>query len=99
MLNPQLRTFLCVAESGSFSKAAEQLYLSSTAVIKQINALERALGLTLLQRSHHGVSLTPAGRIIQRYGQNMEGPSGPRCRRPAPCRRRSRRAFGLELPC
>ncbi len=72
MLNPQLRTFLCVAESGSFSKAAEQLYLSSTAVIKQINALERSLGLTLLQRTHHGVSLTPAGRIIQRYGQNME---------------------------
>lgn len=40
MYNPQLDTFLCVVEAGSFSKAAEQLYISAPAVIKQINSLE-----------------------------------------------------------
>ena len=35
MYNPQLETFMCVVESGSFSKAAEKLYISSPAVRKQ----------------------------------------------------------------
>lgn len=43
MYNPQLDTFLCVAESGSFNKAAEKLYISPPAVIKQINLLEESL--------------------------------------------------------
>ena len=43
--NPQLETFLCVAESGSFNKAAEKLYISPPAVIKQINLLEENLDL------------------------------------------------------
>lgn len=41
MYNPQLETFLCVVEAGSFSKAAEKLYISAPAVIKQINSLEK----------------------------------------------------------
>ena len=40
MYNPQLETFLCVAECGSFNKAAEKLFISPPAVIKQINLLE-----------------------------------------------------------
>lgn len=36
MYNPQLETFLCVAEEGSFNKAAEKLYISAPAVIKQM---------------------------------------------------------------
>ena len=47
MYNPQLDTFLCVVEAGSFSKAAEQLYISAPAVIKQINSLEASLGMKL----------------------------------------------------
>ena len=39
MYNRQLAAFVQVADSGSFNKAAERLFLSSTAVIKQINAL------------------------------------------------------------
>ena len=39
MYNAQLDTFICIADNGSFNKAAEKLFISSTAVIKQINAL------------------------------------------------------------
>ena len=44
MYNPQLDTFLKVADSGSFLKAAEQLYISSPAVIQQINLLDYGRG-------------------------------------------------------
>lgn len=64
MYNPQLDTFLCVADSGSFSKAAEKLYISSPAVIKQINSLENHLGLRLFERSHRGLKLTAAGESM-----------------------------------
>ena len=39
MYNPQLETFLRVADAGSFNKAAEESYITPTAVIKQINLL------------------------------------------------------------
>lgn len=76
MYNPQLDTFIKVAESGSFSKAAQALFITPTAVIKQMNLLESRLGLTLFHRSHQGLSLTRAGeslladaRHIVRYSQ------------------------------
>lgn len=47
LYNTQLETFLKVAESGSFSKTAELLYITPPAVTKQINLLEEDLGLTL----------------------------------------------------
>lgn len=61
MYNPQLDTFIRVAEAGSFSKAAQDLFITPTAVIKQMNLLESRLGLTLFRRSHQGLSLTSAG--------------------------------------
>lgn len=64
MYNPQLETFLCVAESGSFNKAAEKLYISPPAVIKQINLLEEKLGLQLFVRTHRGLVLTKAGQSL-----------------------------------
>ena len=64
MYNPQLDTFIKVAESGSFSKAAQALFITPTAVIKQMNLLESRLGLTLFHRSHQGLSLTRAGRSL-----------------------------------
>ncbi len=64
MYNPQLDTFLKVADSGSFLKAAEQLYIPPPAVIQQINLLEARCGVTLFERTHRGVKLTPAGRIF-----------------------------------
>ena len=66
MYDPLLDTFLAVAELGSFTKAAERLYLSPTAVMKQMNTLEKHLDLTLLERTPSGVRLTEAGEIIAR---------------------------------
>ena len=43
MYNPQLDTFLCVVEAGSFSKAAEQLYISAPAVINRSIRLRQVL--------------------------------------------------------
>lgn len=64
MYNPQLETFLCVADEGSFNKAAEKLYISPTAVIKQINLLEGGLDLKLFNRTHRGLALTDSGRSL-----------------------------------
>ena len=76
MYNPQLDTFIRVAEAGSFSRAAQEAFITPTAVIKQMNLLEARLGLTLFRRSHQGLTLTKAGesllkdaRHIVRYAQ------------------------------
>ncbi len=66
MYNKHLETFIVVADLGSFAKAADALYISSTAVIKQINLLEQELDLQLFERTHRGIRLTKAGRSI--YG-------------------------------
>jgi len=64
MYNPQLATFISVADAGSFTKAAEELYISPPAVIKQINLLEAELELTLFVRTHRGLQLTEAGKSL-----------------------------------
>ena len=64
MLDPQIETFLIVAQSGSFSKAAERMYLSKVSVMKQINLLEKRMDFQLFKRTNQGVSLTPAGRLF-----------------------------------
>lgn len=55
MYNTQLETFICVVEAGSFSKAADKLFISPPAVIKQINSLEASLGVQLFSRTHRGL--------------------------------------------
>ena len=62
MYNSQLTTFISVAESGSFTKAAEALFITPTAVMKQINTLEERIGITLFARTNHGLQLTEAGK-------------------------------------
>ena len=64
MYNHQLDTFIKTADLGSFGKAGEALYISSTAVIQQINLLENLCGFKLFSRSNHGVKLTPAGKSL-----------------------------------
>lgn len=64
MYNPQLETFIRVADAGSFNKAAEEAYITPTAVIKQINLLEDALEVKLFERTHRGLKLTKAGKSL-----------------------------------
>ena len=71
MYNHYLKVFICVADAGSFSKAAEQLFVSANAVIKQINSFEEHLGFALFYRNHKGVILTEEGKVIYREGKKM----------------------------
>lgn len=71
MYNPLLDTFVAVADCGSFTKAAERLFISSTAVMKQMNNLEDHLELRLTERTPTGIRLTPAGEVIYRDAKFM----------------------------
>lgn len=71
MLRPQLKTFLTVCETGSFSKAAQLLYITPSAVLQQIQALEADLGTALFIRSSKGVSLTGAGEYLEKRGRAL----------------------------
>lgn len=51
-------------EAGSFNKAAERLYISPPAVIKQINLLEENLDIRLFIRTHRGLQMTEAGKSL-----------------------------------
>ena len=61
MGNDLLNAFIQVIDAGSFSKAAEKLYISSTALMKQMNSLEAQIGVQLLIRTNHGIRATDAG--------------------------------------
>ena len=60
-----LKTFLAVADSRSFSLAAEKVHLTQPAVSKRINQLEEELGIKLFDRIGKQVSLTEAGEVFQ----------------------------------
>lgn len=64
MYNKVLDIFRETVDCGSFSKAAERLYSTHTAVIKQLNNLEAYLNVRLLERTNHGVKPTPAGEVL-----------------------------------
>ena len=60
----QLKYLVAVAECKNITEAAEKLFISSPAVIKQINSLEASLGLQLFNRTHRGLVMTEAGKSI-----------------------------------
>jgi DNA-binding transcriptional LysR family regulator len=60
----RLRILREVAEQGSFSAAADAMYLTQSAVSQQVAALEREAGATLIQRNRNGLKLTDAGRAL-----------------------------------
>lgn len=68
MYNKQLDTFLKVAELGSFSRAAQALYITPSAVIQQVNNLEADLQVSLLTRTKRGVQVTAAGAFLRQEG-------------------------------
>lgn len=58
----QLKTLLAIAESGSFSKAADVVHLTVSAVSQQIQALEQEVGAQFFDRSSRPPRLTAAGQ-------------------------------------
>jgi DNA-binding transcriptional LysR family regulator len=67
----QLRVFLAVAENLSFTKAAQGLYLTQSAVSHQIARLERELGKTLILRRGRQVGLSEAGEVLAQHARRV----------------------------
>lgn len=61
-----LACFEAAARHESYTRAAQELFLTQSAVSRQITALEGFLGVPLFRRTRHGVALTPAGRQYAR---------------------------------
>src|ERR671930_229176 len=67
----RLEVFAKVAELGSFSRAAEALYLTQPTVSEHVRALEDELGVQLLDRLGRGASTTRAGQLLLGYAEKM----------------------------
>lgn len=66
-----LQVFVSVAAHENLSKAASAVHLTPSAVSKRVAELEARLGMPLLARHSTGVSLTPAGRIVERRAREI----------------------------
>jgi len=64
-----LQVFLAVAETGSFSRAAERVFLTQPAVSKRVAALETLLGVRLFDRMGRRIQITPAGQTLLTQAQ------------------------------
>lgn len=64
------RIFLAVAETGSFTRAADRLFLSQPAVSQAIKKLETEMGVVLLARTARGIQLTPEGKVLFSHVQD-----------------------------
>lgn len=69
----RLEVFVKVAELGSFSRAAETLFLTQPTVSEHIRALEDELGVRLLDRLGRGAAPTPAGHLLLGYARRVLG--------------------------
>lgn len=67
----RLRIFVTVAEEGSFTAAAQRLYLTQSAVSQHMSAFEREIGLSLLVRTSRGIELTAAGERLRQRGSRV----------------------------
>ncbi|MEW2499821.1 LysR family transcriptional regulator [Amycolatopsis sp. CA-161197] len=69
----RLQIFSAVAERGSFTAAAEALFMTHSAVSQQMALLERQLGVTLMIRGPRGIELTDSGRILAERSTGLLG--------------------------
>src|SRR5512138_135111 len=61
-----LRGFEAAGRLLSFTRAAEELFVTQSALSRQVQALEAALGVALFERRHRALALTPAGAAFHR---------------------------------
>lgn len=69
----QLRAFAAVAQTGSFTRAAEKLYTSHSSISRAVSALERELGVRLVERDNRVGGLTRAGEILLKGAEEILG--------------------------
>ena len=67
----QLNYFISVAEQKNFTRAAEQNYISQTAMSQQIKSLEKTIGVPLFVRDKHHVELTAAGKVYLKEARKI----------------------------
>lgn len=67
----QLEVFLAVAREGGFSRAADKLYRTQSAVSQAVRKLEAEIGEALFDRSSRDGLLTDAGRVLQEYAERL----------------------------
>lgn len=90
-----LKSFLAIAETGSITSAARELYITPQALLQQLNLLESAAGFKLFHRNSTGCTLTPSGnifykgtlQIFQTYSQTI-----------AQCRRIEESNASIRIP-
>lgn len=73
MLLRQMKYFTSIVRNNSFTEAAEECYISQSAISQQIQALEADLGVTLLVRENRKFHLTPAGEYFYRQAVILLG--------------------------
>jgi DNA-binding transcriptional LysR family regulator len=71
MADRRLQVFYTVAKQLSFTKAAEQLFMTQPAVTFQVKQLEEHFNTRLFERSHGKIALTPAGRLVMDYAERV----------------------------
>lgn len=71
MLNFRLRVFYSVATFSSFTKAAEEMFITQPAVTKNIKELESELGIRLFNRVSNRITLTEAGMLLHNYTEQV----------------------------
>lgn len=73
MLLRQMKYFVAVIDCNSFTEAAEQCYISQSAISQQIQALERELGVELIRRENRRFTITPIGQYFYSHCKAILG--------------------------
>ena len=66
-----LKDFICVAKNLNYRRAAEELFISQSALTRRIKTLENTLGIVVFERNTRSVSLTDEGRLLLDSAQNI----------------------------
>ena len=80
MIDPKLKTLLCVVKEGSYTKAADVLALSQPAVSYHLRQLEEELNIKIFYRNQKKLTLTPEGEVLIKYARRLEAISDSACR-------------------
>ncbi len=71
MLLRQMKYFAAVVDCNSFTEAADQCYISQSAISQQISSLEKELGVELIHRENKRFTVTPAGEFFYSYSKTI----------------------------